>query len=132
MLRQTCVMKLGESPGFPQPADVAQEPGKSTRVAAARLCSPELRLPGYPQRSGRASVWLAFTVGDCLLLLAGLVRFQEDFLLNLLMCVCVHLGLRKFTATLTPFSPPDTSEAYSCKKSGQCLPHHPSHHIWRL
>ena len=56
VLRETCVMKLGESPGFPQPADVAQEPDKSARVAAARLCSPELRLPGYPQRSaGRLS-----------------------------------------------------------------------------
>ena len=51
VLRETCVMKLGESPGFPQPADVAQEPGKSDWVAAARLCSPELRLPGYAQRS---------------------------------------------------------------------------------
>lgn len=110
MLRERCVTRVGESPGFPQPADVAPR--------ARQECPGS---GGWAARSGAeaagvsaailASVWLAFAMGDCLLLLAGLPKHQEDFLANLLMCVCVSWARGKFTATPIPFSPHDTSEA---------------------
>ncbi|KAB0389530.1 hypothetical protein E2I00_018038, partial [Balaenoptera physalus] len=103
VLRERCMVRVGGSPGFPQPADVAPR---------ARQERPDSG--GWVARSGaeaarvsaaiRASVWLAFAVGDCLLPLAGLRRHQEDFLLNSLIPVlnimlCMDHGVAGFIKT---------------------------------
>lgn len=123
------LVKLKESPGFRSP-DVAQEPGKSTRVAAARLCSPELRLPvSAAIRLGRLSASpygrrLPFAFSWTCQVSGGL--FTE--LVNV--CVCASWAEEHCNSHLFHLLIPRKHTL--CKKSGRCLPHHPSHHIWRF
>lgn len=92
----------------------------------------------------RVSVGRALTMGSCRLLLAGLPRHQQDFLLNLLLCMCVFacvcvLDWGKFTATphlfhlLIPRKHSDIrDQKIIWRREQRSLPQHPSHYIGRL
>lgn len=86
-------MREGWSPGFPQYADIAQAQGKSAGEAAAALRASKPQSRGCPGLRSDPAVCLArLCHGRLPFALAGLHRHQQDFLLNLLMCVYLGLG----------------------------------------